>query len=205
MSRPCYIRLTPLCTIAGDQGIDLATPQSGPRLPGYPPSMKWIYYIHICIYLYIYICKYIYIILYIFILYICCNIYNIEMKNSTGQMALKSTLEATHGQMDVFLSQLQYKCHQNRVAYVGDWLKICPWDTSRVVLNANIYTHASLVWPCCVVIVFVKSFSSWIPPLQSRCTATSALPAGYPLTLHTEHWTLNPQPSTLHSTLIPKP
>jgi len=29
-------------------------------------------------------------------------------------------LEATQGQMDGFLSQLPYKCLQNRVAYVGD-------------------------------------------------------------------------------------
>ena len=31
-----------------------------------------------------------------------------------------STLEAAQGQMDGFFSQLPYKCHQNRVASVGD-------------------------------------------------------------------------------------
>ena len=30
------------------------------------------------------------------------------------------TLEATQGQIDGFFSQLPYKCHQNRVASVGD-------------------------------------------------------------------------------------
>ena len=30
------------------------------------------------------------------------------------------TLEATQVQIDGFSSQLQYKCHQNRVASVGD-------------------------------------------------------------------------------------
>ena len=32
----------------------------------------------------------------------------------------KAALEATQGQMDGFVSQLPYKCHQNRVASVGD-------------------------------------------------------------------------------------
>ena len=41
--------------------------------------------------------------------------------------------QATQGQMDVFSSQLPYKCHQNRVTYVGDGLKIFSWVTSRVV------------------------------------------------------------------------
>jgi hypothetical protein len=31
-----------------------------------------------------------------------------------------TTLEATFGQIDGFLSQLPYKCHQNRVASEGD-------------------------------------------------------------------------------------
>ena len=31
-----------------------------------------------------------------------------------------ATLEATQGQIDSFFSQLPYKCHQNRVASVGD-------------------------------------------------------------------------------------
>ena len=33
---------------------------------------------------------------------------------------MQSTLEATQGEMDGFFSQLPYKCHQNRVASVGD-------------------------------------------------------------------------------------
>jgi len=35
-------------------------------------------------------------------------------------MVFRSTLEATQGQIDGFFSQLPYKCHQNRVASVGD-------------------------------------------------------------------------------------
>ena len=31
-----------------------------------------------------------------------------------------TTQEATQGQIDGFLSQLSYKCHQNRVASLGD-------------------------------------------------------------------------------------
>ena len=42
------------------------------------------------------------------------------------------TLEATQGQIGGLLSQCLYKCHQTRVAYVGDWLEICPWVASRV-------------------------------------------------------------------------
>ena len=38
----------------------------------------------------------------------------------------RSALEATQGQMDGFLSQLPYKCHQNRVASVGDDLRSAP-------------------------------------------------------------------------------
>ena len=33
---------------------------------------------------------------------------------------LRSTLEGTQGHIGGFFSQLPYKCHQNRVAYVGD-------------------------------------------------------------------------------------
>ena len=32
----------------------------------------------------------------------------------------RTILEATQGQIDGFFSQLPYKCHQNRVASVGD-------------------------------------------------------------------------------------
>jgi len=45
---------------------------------------------------------------------------------------LLSFHEATQGHMDGFCSQLPYKCHQNRVASVGDWLKLCPWVIPRV-------------------------------------------------------------------------
>ena len=48
-----------------------------------------------------------------------------------------STLEATQGQIDGFFSQLPHNCHQNRMASVGDWLKICPWVTSRVESGVN--------------------------------------------------------------------
>ena len=37
-----------------------------------------------------------------------------------GNNLLRPTLEATQGQKDGFFSQLPYKCHHNRVAYVGD-------------------------------------------------------------------------------------
>ena len=46
-----------------------------------------------------------------------------------------TTLEATQGQIDGFFSQLPYGRHQDRVASVGDGLKMCPWVTSRVVLG----------------------------------------------------------------------
>jgi len=45
---------------------------------------------------------------------------------------VRTALEATQGQFDGFFSQLPYTYHQNRVASVGDSLKICPWVTSRV-------------------------------------------------------------------------
>ena len=44
-----------------------------------------------------------------------------------------TTLEAIQGQIAGFFGQVPYKCHQNRVASVGDGLKICSWVTSRVV------------------------------------------------------------------------
>jgi len=51
-------------------------------------------------------------------------------------------LEATQEQLHGVFSQLPYKCHQNRVASVGDLLKICPWVASRVALCcATIPTH----------------------------------------------------------------
>jgi len=37
-----------------------------------------------------------------------------------GSVPSPSALEATQGQMNDFFSQLPYKCHQNRVASVGD-------------------------------------------------------------------------------------
>jgi len=42
-----------------------------------------------------------------------------------------TTLEATQGQFDGFFCQLPYKCHHNRLASVGDGLKIFPWVASR--------------------------------------------------------------------------
>ena len=43
----------------------------------------------------------------------------------------RADLEATQGQNDSLFSQLPYKCYLEEVASVGDWLKICPWVTSR--------------------------------------------------------------------------
>ena len=45
-----------------------------------------------------------------------------------------TALEATHGQMDSFSSQLLFECNFPEVASVGDRLKICPWVASRVGL-----------------------------------------------------------------------
>ena len=58
-----------------------------------------------------------------------------------------STLEATQGKIDGFFSQLPYKCRQNRVASVGDWLVICPWVASRVASSArgNLRISSSLL------------------------------------------------------------
>ena len=42
-----------------------------------------------------------------------------------------SSLQATQGQIDGFFSQLPYRCHQDRVASLGDQLKICAWVASR--------------------------------------------------------------------------
>ena len=50
---------------------------------------------------------------------------------------LFTTLEATQGQLDAFFSHLPYKCHQNWVASVRDWLDICSWVTSRVAWVQN--------------------------------------------------------------------
>jgi len=45
-----------------------------------------------------------------------------QKKASKGvaRSVARATLEATQGQFDIFFSQLPYKCHQNRVASVGD-------------------------------------------------------------------------------------
>jgi len=37
-----------------------------------------------------------------------------------GNSGWQAALDATQGQIDSFVSQLPYKCHQNRVASVGD-------------------------------------------------------------------------------------
>ena len=50
-----------------------------------------------------------------------------------GPTAGATALEVTQGQNDSFFSQLSYKCHLEEVASVGDYFKICPWVTSRVV------------------------------------------------------------------------
>jgi hypothetical protein len=44
----------------------------------------------------------------------------------------RATLDTTQGQIDGFFSQLPYKCHQDWVASVGDWLEIGPWVASSV-------------------------------------------------------------------------
>ena len=54
--------------------------------------------------------------------------FGVGVEESQGQGSLPgnahrlegSTLETTQGQMDGFFSQLPYKCHQTRVASVGD-------------------------------------------------------------------------------------
>ena len=44
----------------------------------------------------------------------------LEQSNAREREQLVSALEATQGQIDGFFSQLPHKCHQNRVAFVGD-------------------------------------------------------------------------------------
>jgi len=61
-------------------------------------------------------------------------------REETARLVLlpHTTLEANIGQIDGFLSQLPYKSHQNRVAYVGDWLKICPWvDRPATIISVD--------------------------------------------------------------------
>ena len=45
------------------------------------------------------------------------RVYGLGFREGIGSRA---ALEATQGQIDGFFSQLPYKCHQNRVAHVGD-------------------------------------------------------------------------------------
>jgi len=52
-------------------------------------------------------------------------------------LASASTLETTQGQINGFFSQLPHTCHHNRVASVGDCLKICPWVASRVAYHRH--------------------------------------------------------------------
>ena len=47
------------------------------------------------------------------------DVKNVQMHRGV-QMTPLPTLEATQGQFEGFFSQLPYKCHQNRVASVGD-------------------------------------------------------------------------------------
>ena len=42
------------------------------------------------------------------------------------------------GQIDGFFSQLPYKRHHNRVAFVGDLLKICPWVARAITETAQL-------------------------------------------------------------------
>ena len=53
-----------------------------------------------------------------------------ERANPPG--AIWRAWSATHAQIDGFLRQLPYKCHQNQVSSVGHLLNICPWVASRV-------------------------------------------------------------------------
>jgi hypothetical protein len=56
-----------------------------------------------------------------------------------GQLVLPTTLEASQGYIDGFSNQLPFKFHHNRVASVGDYLRICPWVASRVARwNTNV-------------------------------------------------------------------
>jgi len=58
------------------------------------------------------------------------RMYGVARERDTCERRMKSktsaidkyiaALEETQGQMDGFFSQLSYKCHQNRVASVGD-------------------------------------------------------------------------------------
>ena len=45
---------------------------------------------------------------------------DLEGKRALVTAQPENTLEATQGQIDVFFSQLPYKCRQNRGASVGD-------------------------------------------------------------------------------------
>ena len=60
-----------------------------------------------------------------------------------------STLEATQGQIDGFLSQLPFRYCLSEVASVGDWLKICSWAESRVVqgLKDSYPKVKARIWP----------------------------------------------------------
>jgi hypothetical protein len=51
-----------------------------------------------------------------------------------GHLKLSSsTLETTQGEMAGFFRHLPYKWYFQKVAFVGDWLKVCPWVVSRMV------------------------------------------------------------------------
>jgi len=80
----------------------------------------------------------------------------------------ETALEATQGQMDDFFSQLTYKCHQHRMASVGDLLKIRPWVTSRVAACSGIITAGT----CTACRVFLGA------PL--RCAPTASSPTSRP-------------------------
>ena len=50
-------------------------------------------------------------------------------------LSRSATLVANQGQIDGFFGRLPYKCHQNRMASMGDCLEICPRGTSRMSLT----------------------------------------------------------------------
>ena len=45
----------------------------------------------------------------------------------------KATLKTTQGQINGSFRQLPFKCYLPEGAYLGYWLKICPWVAFRVV------------------------------------------------------------------------
>ena len=61
-----------------------------------------------------------------------CPPHSPSFSSSACSSFASSALEATQGQIDGFFGQLPYKYHQNRVASVGECVKICPRLICRV-------------------------------------------------------------------------